>query len=326
MKNRWKFLLLAVILVGAGVAGFTIYRLVTGPPKIVRLLPDGDALVYVNLKPAHLFDLTKGKPPQLDPEYQDFVQQTGIQFERDLDEVALSRQDSTNGMDIESSEIFAGRFDHDRLAGYLQKISSGKEALGDLTIFSIAHDGHTVRVCILNPGLVAVTNMASPEPMHTMIRHVASTFSAPAGTSSLLTSYYSKVPTASLAWAIIHINGRPNMPQLPGGFNFSFLENSVAVASLRYSSDVLLRAEIFSRNEEDAKQVTDSANAFVSLYHGAAKAIGTSGTDQAVKEAFDSVQVERNGIATAITAKIPQALVKKIASEIRQENEKAYRP
>jgi hypothetical protein len=92
----------------------------------------------------------------------------------------------------------------------------------------------------------------------------------------------------------------------------------VAVASARYTGDILLRAEIFSQNEDDAKQVADSANTFVSLYRGAAKSIGTSGTDASVKEAFDSVRVERNGMATAISGKIPQAMVKSVAAELQK--------
>ena len=167
-KHR-KLLILASLLIATAAIAFFLYHRSTQTPEAASLLPEGDMIIYVDFKPVHLFDLGKSGPVQLEGEYKDFVEQTGIQFERDLDEVAMSRRDTPDGRDVESSEIFVGRFDQERLKNYLQKLSSGTEQYRNYTIYSIAHEGHLVRVALLGAGRVAVTNMASPEPMHGMI-------------------------------------------------------------------------------------------------------------------------------------------------------------
>src|SRR5262249_19844966 len=139
------------------------------PPDAAHLLPEGDRLFYLNLQPLHLWDAIRSKPVDLEPGYREFVEQTGIQFERDLDEVAMSRRDTTDGSDVESTEVVVGRFDRVRLRNYLQKISSPPETYRDHTIYSIYNEGHTVRVCILDATRVAVTNMQAAAPMHGMI-------------------------------------------------------------------------------------------------------------------------------------------------------------
>src|ERR1700749_2954644 len=141
-KNR-KLLILAILLLIAATIGLTLYYRTAQLPEAAALLPEGDLLVYANLKPIHLFDVGSVKPQG---DYQDFIQQTGIQFERDLDEVAMSRRDTPDGRDIESSEILIGHFDRNRLQDYLQLLSSTREPYRNYTVYSIAHEGHTVRV------------------------------------------------------------------------------------------------------------------------------------------------------------------------------------
>src|SRR5262249_12656084 len=206
MRKYRKLLILALLVVVLGAGALVLFRRVQRPPEAARLLPPGDLLIYVNFKPAHLWDLNKSRPVELAGDYREFIQQTGIQFERDLDEVAISRRDTTDGNDVESSEIFVGRFDGERLKTYLQKASSATETYGSQTIFSIPNEGHLVRVCILDTGKVAVTNMSSPEIIHGMVDRLGKSASG----SELLDSYYRNVPLTSLAWLIDRIP--PNAP------------------------------------------------------------------------------------------------------------------
>ena len=119
--RRWRELLISALLVaGIAAAAFYLYRGHQSPPQAVRLLPEGDLLIYANLQPVHLWDLNQMKPVQLEGDYQQFVEQTGIQFERDLDEVAMSRRDTPDRRDVESAEVFVGHFDAARLKSYLQ--------------------------------------------------------------------------------------------------------------------------------------------------------------------------------------------------------------
>ena len=130
-KHR-KLLILASLLVASLAIAAFLYHHSTQSPEAARLLPEGDLILYANFKPVHMFDLDKSGPVQLEGDYKDFVEQTGIQFERDLDEVAMSRRDTPDGRDVESSEIFVGRFDQVRLKNYLQMLASAQRAVSQL--------------------------------------------------------------------------------------------------------------------------------------------------------------------------------------------------
>ena len=71
------------------------------------------------------------------------------------------------GKDTESSEIFVGKFDGPRAqqAYFARRLPLTQIPIRDHLIFSIPHQGHLVRVCILDGRRVAVTNMVSPVPM-----------------------------------------------------------------------------------------------------------------------------------------------------------------
>ena len=57
-KHR-KLLILAILLLAAAAVGFVLYHRTTQVPETARLLPEGDLILYANLKPVHLFDLDK---------------------------------------------------------------------------------------------------------------------------------------------------------------------------------------------------------------------------------------------------------------------------
>src|ERR1035438_89034 len=69
------------------------------PPEAARLLPESDGILYVNLKPVRVFFHKDLKQPQHVPEYQQFIDATGIDWEQDLDEaaIALRRMPDPNG-------------------------------------------------------------------------------------------------------------------------------------------------------------------------------------------------------------------------------------
>src|ERR1051325_2013392 len=136
MRKRRKLLIVAAILLLAAPIGLFFYFRASQPPEAARLLPEGDFVFYANLKPVHLLDLSKSGPVQLEGDYKDFVAQTGIQFERDLDEIAMSRRDPHGDADVESSEIFVGRFDAEPLKNYLWTLAGGAlEKYRDHTIY-----------------------------------------------------------------------------------------------------------------------------------------------------------------------------------------------
>jgi hypothetical protein len=307
-KNR-KLLILATLLVAAGAVAFVLYHHSSRLPEAARLLPEGDLIIYANLKPLHLFDLGKSSSVQQEGEYKDFIDRTGIQFERDLDEVGVSRRDISDGLG-ESSEVLVGHFDQTRLSDYLQLLSSGTETYRKYKIYSISRDGHIVRVALLEGSIVAVTNMASPEPMHGIIDR---SYNSSAGAALL--SHYHDVPLGSMAWLIDRIPGKADNLQLPGGFALSLPADAVAVGSVRYTGSLLLRADVFAQSEAQAKQIVDFANTRLALVRTIGDTLGRKGPDKDIKAAFDSIRAEQKENVAVFTATVPQSILKKIWSE-----------
>jgi len=313
---KYRKVLISVVLLALVAAGaFVLYRRAVGAPeRITRLLPEGDQLAYVNLKPVRLFwDLSKSKPSELQGYYQQFVDETGIQFERDLDEAAASWQ-QTNGHRVESATVFAGRFDAAKLERYLQKIAVQSETYRGLTIYSIPNQDHTVRACVLDDSRVAATTSSSPVVIHGIIERLHGSPDGP----ELLRGYYRYVPAGSLAWAITRISRGSGASAQPFGLNLSFLENTVAVASLRYNGSLLLRADVFAAGEAEARQVMDSANAFLAIYGLLDRSSGMR-NDTDLKAALNSIRLEQKGNVVTATATCSGRLLKKFESEIKSE-------
>lgn len=311
MTARRKLLILALLLIAIAAAAWFLHRRSATAPDAARMLPEGDVLLYANLRPVHLWDSGKSKPLQIEGEYQNFIDQTGIQIERDLDEIAMSRRDTADGRDIESAEVFTGRFDEARLRAYLENISALREVYQEKTIFVIPHEGHTVRVCLLGNSRVAITNMESGGPIRGM---VDAAYKSPGG-PSLLLAYYEKVPVASLGWVITRIPRNARAPQLPNGWSFDFLADTVTVASIRYTGDVLFRADVFTPSEKDARRVVDGATSFLSLYQAVATSVDPRGTDSDVKAALNSIELRQEKSVAIFSATLSQRFLKKLVSE-----------
>ena len=147
-----------------------------------------------------------------DPDYEQFIQATGFQFERDLDEAALAIHYPAKPPGAKTdtrqqprfSEVFVGKVDGERLRAYLRQISSSVENYRTRDIYNIPLEGRTVRVAILGVDTVAASNLDDPQVIRGIIdrsRKLASPFGGPA----LLRQYYKEVPFASLGWAIFKI-------------------------------------------------------------------------------------------------------------------------
>jgi hypothetical protein len=311
MRKGRKLLAGAAVLLAAAVLALLLYIRAEQPPAAARLLPEGDFLLYANLRPLHLFGLGKPGPVQLEGDYQNFVAQTGIQFERDLDEVAMSRRDTADHRDVESSEIFIGRFDPERLKNYLATAADKTEQYRDRTVYSISHEGHLVRLCLLDNKRVAVTNMASPEPMHGIIDRNFNSTRGP----WLVAAHFHDVPLASVAWIITR---QPDVITLPGGLSVGLPGDAVLVGSLRYSGSLLLRADVFAQSEAQAKEIVESANTHLALVRSIGASLGARGEDKDLKSALDSIQIAQKENVAVFTATIPQSLMKKIWSEAQQ--------
>ena len=324
MRIRRHLLIpLAVLLIAAAVALIVALRK-QAPPEAARLLPGADGFFYINLKWIRAFNATGQLPPvSREPEYQKFVEETGFQFERDLDQAAFaihypqSWGNGTAGSASESrfSEIFVGKIDSGRLTAYLKKLTSSIDDYRGFDIYNIPFEGRTVRVVLLSYDSVAVSNHPDPGVIRGILdrsRKLASPFGGP----WLLRKFYRRVPLASVSFAILRV--RPaEMTSLGGLGSWSLLfpKPAVAVISARYLRALHLRAEAFTDSDADAQAITEKTASFLSIFHAAEGSVGAQGTDADVKTFFDSLKVEQSGDRAVLTAIVPPGFVRKVLTE-----------
>ena len=323
MRIRRRLPIPLVVLLIVAVVALIVTLRKHAPPEAARLLPGADGFFYINLKWIRTFNATGQLPPvSRDPDYQKFVDETGFQFERDLDQAAFaihypqSWGGGTAGSASEPrfSEVFVGRIDSGRLTAYLKKISSSVDDYRGFDIYSIPLDGRTVRVVVLSYDSVAVSNHPNPDVIRGMLdrsRKLASPFAGP----WLLRRFYGKVPLASLSFAILRV--QPGMGSFGGLGSWSLLfpKPAVAVVSARYLRALHLRAEAFTNSDADAQSITEKTAAFLSIFHAAEGSVGAHGTDADVKSFFDSLKVEQSGDRAILTATVPPGFLKKALSE-----------
>jgi len=316
-------IILAVLLVAAAVALAVVLRK-HAPPEPARLLPGGDGYVYVNLQWMRRANIT-GELPAVphDPEYEQFIQATGFQFERDLDEAALAIHYPANppGTKPDSaqqprfSEVFVGKIDGERLRAYLRQISSSVENYQTRDIYNIPLEGRTVRVAILGVDTVAASNLDDPLVIHGIVdrsRKLASPFGGPA----LLRQYYKEVPFASLGWAIFKIQPAGD-PSTAGPIVWSFLfpKPATVVASVRYLRAVHFKAQVFTGRDEEASQLVDRIDTYLNVFRTAESTVSTPGPDPDMKALFDSLKIQQEKTRAVLTATVPLGLIRKALAE-----------
>jgi hypothetical protein len=323
MRKRTRYsLLLMLSLVAALIVAVWLRK--TAPPEAARLLPESDAILYANLKPLRLATHFDRTPVQRSPDYQQFVDATGIVPERDLDAVAfaLHRMDNPNGPNgpVAYSEVFEGRFDGARLTRYLSTIATVREEYAGHTIFTIPIDGRQLRIAQLGYDTVAASNMPNTEQIHAMLDRYRAAASPFAG-SSLLAERYRDVPLLSSAWGIGHVglpfseNGRITI----FGLGLPLPEDTTFVASLRYGLGVLhLRIEQIAPTEADAGQSAQALGGLVHLVQTVqpkVEAQTDAANAAALGQFLGSIKVEQHRDRAVLTATLPPELFRNLSSD-----------
>jgi len=314
-RTHRSLLIALAVLIALTVALFLRQK---APPEAARLLPESDAIIYVHLKTVRAATHFDTSSLAHSPEYQQFVDATGIVPERDIDSaaVALHRVPVAPGTkprrpgervpkaELFVSEVFIGRFDGQRLAKYLAQSATSRENYGGRDIYSIPIDGQTVRVTQLGYDTIAASNMPTTEQIHSMVdRQHASALWTPG--SSLLAARYSEVPLLAQAWAIGHIglpfaeNGHISVM----GLELPLSEDTDLVASLRYSGAVHLRIEEFAPTEGVAKHTVETMRTLLGILRGIqdAQPAETPGA-QAMRKLTDSIELKQDKDRAVLTA------------------------
>ena len=321
-------ILIGVLLVVTALALVVLLRK-HAPPEPARLLPAADAFFYLNLSRVRWVNAVNQLPPvSHDPEYERFIQETGFQFERDLDRaaVAVHYPSSWSGKaqpgspdQPRFSEVFEGNVHAENLTAYLRKVSRSVETYRSVEIFNIPIESRTLRVALLGVDTVAASNHDDPLVIRGIIdrsRKLASPFAGPA----FLRQYYKYVPSPlpipTLAWAIVKIdNSSPQSPFSNGFWPSLFSKPAVLVVSARYVTALHLKAEAFAGNAEEAQHIAEQAGTFLSIFHAAEQSAAEQGTDVDAKKFFDSLKVEQHDNRAELTANLPSGFIRKLFTE-----------
>ena len=326
MRSRTRYSLLLMLALMAALVVVLVLRK-AAPPEAARLLPESDAIVYANLKPLRVtthFDRTQ---VTRSPDYQQFIDATGIVPERDLDSVAfaLHRMEDPNGSNgpVGYSEVFEGRFDGQRLARYLATIATAKENYAGHDIFTIpVGDGRAtrpLRIAQLEYDTIAASNMPTPEQIHSILdRHRAA--ASPFAGSSLLSSRYRDVPAFSSAWAIGHI-GLPFSDRgyiSIAGLKLPMPEDTTFVASLRFLGTLHLRIEQIAPTDADAAHAAEALTTLLvilkSVEQTQTQMHPNAAADAPFLELMNSARIDQHKDRAVLTASIPLDLVKSLTT------------
>jgi hypothetical protein len=296
-----------------------IYLRSRAAPEAARLLPEADTILYLNLRPVRLVTNFGNRQIEHDPDYKEFVRQTGIQLEHDLDEAAFAIHSPNQGVQVKAdedpsrySEVFVGRFNSEKLRAYLQKLAGSVEHYRTHDIYNIPHEGRTVRVSILAPDTVGASNTEDTRQIHHIVEQYEK-LALPFGGPELVRDFYSQVPFGSLAWLISDVPLKSSTA--PDGWvqqiASQFLGGGVMVASLRYTTAVHLRADSFV-SEDKAKDVAEHLNSLLAIYRRVDDATHPDAPNPDLKAALDSIKIEPQGDRVSLSATLPRDLVAKL--------------
>ncbi len=297
-----------------------VYLRRKAPPEAARLLPESEGIVYLNLRPLRAASHFRQKPVPHDPDYQRFIDATGIVFERDLDEAAFALHRMPNPLGpngpVAFSEVFVGHLDGHRLTAYLANQASEQETYSGHIIYSVPSQGRTVRVTLLGYDMVAISNTPTAEQIHSMLDRYR-TAALPFSGSSLLARHYADVPLLALAWGI----GQIGLPLGEDGDGFKVLGvqlpitlDATFIASLRWTGSLKLRVEEIAPTEMAATATANAIGGFLTILRGAENNMPGTMADEETKALLNSTKVIHYKDRAVLEATLPPALIEQIVN------------
>jgi hypothetical protein len=309
-RTRRTLWIVAAVLILLAVAIFLRSK---APPEAARLLPESDGIVYVDLKPLRAFFHKNMKPPQREPEYQQFIDATGIDWERDLDQaaIALHRMSDPNGPNgpVAYSMVLMGKITGQRLNAWLDAHATAREFYAGHTVYSIPSEGRTVRVAQIGYDMVAVSNTPTPEQIHSILdRHATAAW--PFAGSTLLRQHYHDVPLLAITWGVGQI-GLPfseNGAVKILGFSLHLADNSTLIASvapeLSMAGVLRLRVEEIAPNDKVADSQAAELATLVALARGFTLPLADNTANNGLKELLKTAEItteKRNRVVLTAT-------------------------
>jgi hypothetical protein len=318
--RRTLWILAAVVLLLA----VAVYLRSKAPPEAARLLPESDGILYINFKPVRGFLHKDLKPPQRVPEYQQFVDATGVDWERDLDQVAvaLHRMSDPRGPNgpVAYSMVLVGNLTGKRLNDWLEANATARESYAGHTIYSVPSENRTVRVAQIGYDMLAVSNYPTAEMIHSMLdRH--RTAALPFSGATLLTEHYHEVPLLSLAWGV----GQIGLPLSESGaihvfgFSLPLEDDSTIVASvtpaLSLGGSLNVKVEEIAPTDTVAASQAASLATLVTLARGFSDPLASNAANNGLKQVLQTADVSQKRNRVVITARVSPAMVADLARD-----------
>jgi hypothetical protein len=302
------------------VLAVAIYLRFKAPPEAARLLPESDGIVYVNLRPIRALLHGDAKPVSRAPEYQAFIDATGIDWERDLEEaaIALHRMPDPKGPNgpVAYSMVLVGKLDGKALTRYLEAHATARETYEAHTIYSIPSEGRTVRIALIGYDMVAVSNYPSTEQIHSMLdRH--RTAALPFSGSTLLAEHFSEMPILSVAWGM----GQIGLPFTENGaihvfgMDLPIEPDSTFLASVHWAGGLKLKVVEIAANDTTAASQAESLNLLLTLARGATAGLAPSAANNGLKEALRTAEIHQRRNRVEMNATLPKNLPVEMINE-----------
>jgi hypothetical protein len=320
-RTRRTLWILAAVLILLAVAVFLRSK---APPEAARLLPESDGILYFNLKPVRSFLHKDLKPPRRVPEYQQFVDATGVDWERDLDQVAIAlhRMPDPKGPNgpVAYSMVLVGNLTGKRLNTWLDAYATARESYAGHTIYSVLSEGRTVRVAQIGYDMVAVSNTPTPEQIHSMLdRH--RTAALPFAGSTLLNEHYHDIPLLSLAWGV----GQIGLPFSESGaihifgLSLPLEDDSTILASLTpalsLGGALNVKVEEIAPTDDVASSQAAALATLVTLARGFTLPLTANAANNGLKQLLKTAEVTQKRNRVVITAKLSPSLLTSLAQE-----------
>jgi hypothetical protein len=320
-RTRRTLFILAAVLVLLAVAVFLRSK---APPEAARLLPESDGILYINFKPIRAFLRKDLKPPQRVPEYQQFVDATGVDWERDVDQVAIAlhRMPDPKGPNgpVAYSMVLVGNFTGKRLNTWLEAHATSRETYEGHTIYSIQSQDRTVRVSQIGYDSLAISNTPTTEQIHSMLdRHRTAAW--PFANSTLLMQHYHDIPLLAVAWGV----GQIALPFSESGaihifgFSLPLEDDSTIVASvapaLSLGGALNIKVEEIAATDEAAASQAASLATLVTLARGFTAPLAANAANNGLRQLLKTAAVTQKNNRVAVTATLSPALLADLAKE-----------
>ncbi len=313
MLRRTRRLLWIIVAVVAFIAAAVFLRF-KSPPEAARLLPESDGILYLNLRPLRTLIHPNMPSVARAPEYQQFLDATGFDWERDLDQaaIALHRMDNPNGPNgpVAYSMVLVGRLDGRRIAQWLTEHAVATENYAGQTIYSLPSEGRTVRIAQIGYDTIAISNTPTPEQIHSILdRH--RTAALPFAGSTLLARHWAEIPLLSFAWGM----GQIGLPLTQSGAIHVFglalplPPETTFLASLRWVGSLRLRVVEIAPSEQVATSQAANLALLLQLARGVTQGLAPTPANRGLEQLLAAARLSSHRNRVTIRAALPAATI-----------------